>query len=136
MIYIILSLAIIVITILLLFYKELVYISFDEDSAKVSGIPTKIINTILIILAAVTVSIAIPIVGVLLIAALIVMPVVTALQFKKSFIKTIVYSEIISLFSVVAGMFISFYIGLSTGGTIVLIMLIIFILTFLYIKKR
>src|SRR6185436_17600592 len=79
-VYIILGLAIIVIAILTLFYKELVYISFDEDSAKVSGVPTKLINSILIVLAAITVSLSIPIVGVLLIAALIVIPIVTALQ--------------------------------------------------------
>lgn len=129
-VYIITGLAVVVIGILALFYKELVYISFDEDSAKVSGIPTKLINTILIFLAAVTVSLSIPIVGVLLIAALIVIPVVSALQLRRSFLKTIIYSEVISLFSVTSGIFLSFYLNLSTGGTIVLIMLAIFIVIF------
>ena len=129
-VYTIAILAIVVITILALFYKELIYVTFDEDSAKVGGIPTKLINTILIILAAITVSLSIPIVGVLLIAALIVVPVVSALQLKKSFIKTILYAEVISLFSVISGIFASFYLNLSTGGTIVLIMLAIFILIF------
>ena len=129
-VYTIAILAVVVITILALFYKELVYVTFDEDSAKVGGIPTKLINTILIILAAITVSLSIPIVGVLLISALIVIPVVSALQLKKSFIKTILYAEIISLFSVISGIFASFYLNLSTGGTIVLIMLAIFILIF------
>jgi zinc transport system permease protein len=69
-------------------------------------------------------------VGVLLIAALIVVPVVAALQLRKSFIKTILYAEIISLFSVISGIFASFYLNLSTGGTIVLIMLAIFIIIF------
>lgn len=134
-VYIILVLAAIVISVLGIFYKQLVYISFDEEAAKVSGVPTRLINTILIILAALTVAIAIPIVGVLLIAALIVVPVITALQFKKSFKRTIVYAELISLFSVVAGIFASFYFNLSTGGTIVLIMLLIFSIA-LIIKKR
>ena len=132
--YIIAVLAVIVIITLALFYKELVYISFDEDSAKVGGIPTELINTILIFLAAVTVSLSIPIVGVLLIAALIVVPVVSALQLRKSFIQTIIYSEIISLFSVISGIFASFYLNLSTGGTIVLIMLGIF--TSIFTMKR
>jgi|SRR5581483_10187512 len=131
-IYIISTLAVIVIVALALFYKELVYISFDEDSAKVSGIPIKFINTILIILAAITISLSIPIVGVLLIAALIVIPIVTALQLKQSFTKTILYAEAISLFSVVSGLFLSFYLDLSTGGTIVLIMLALFLLVFTF----
>ena len=129
-VYTIAILAVVVIVILSLFYKELVYVTFDEDAAKVSGVPTKLINTILIILAAITVSLSIPIVGVLLIAALIVVPVVAALQLRKSFIKTILYAEVISLFSVISGIFASFYLNLSTGGTIVLIMLVIFILIF------
>jgi zinc transport system permease protein len=129
-IYIIAVLALVVIAVLIKFYKEIVYISFDEDSAKVSGIPVRMINGILILLAAVTVSLAIPIVGVLLISALIVIPVVAALQLKKSFLKTLIYAEAISVFSVVSGIFASFYLNLSTGGTIVLIMLAIFITIF------
>ncbi len=126
-VYIISLLAVVIVSILAFFYKELVYITFDEEAAKVSGVPTGLINSILIVLAAVTVSLAIPIVGVLLIAALIVIPVVTALQFRKSFFKTIIYAQIISLVSVVSGIFTSFFLNLSTGGTIVLIMLAIFI---------
>jgi len=127
-VYIIAVLAILVIGLLSAFYKELIYISFDEESAQVAGIPVRFINTILVVLAAFTISLAIPIVGVLLIAALIVIPIVTALQFRKSFSETIIYAECVSLFSVISGMFLSFYFNLSTGGTIVLIMLAIFIL--------
>lgn len=127
-VYTVAALAIIVIVLLVAFYKELVYITFDEESAQVAGIPVRLINTVLVVLAALTISLAIPIVGVLLIAALIVIPVVTALQFRKSFMKTILYAECISLFSVIAGICISFYGNLSTGGTIVLVMLAIFVL--------
>jgi len=131
---VILILAIVVILVLRVFYKQLVYISFDEEAAQISGVPIRLMNAILIVLAALTVSLAIPIVGVLLIAALIVVPVVTALQFKKSFARTIVYAEIVSIFSVALGIIASFYLNLSTGGTIVLIMLAIFIGVFA-IKK-
>lgn len=130
-VYVIAVLAIIVALVLATFYKELVYITFSEESAKVSGIPTSRINTILILLTAITIALAIPIVGILLISALIVIPVVSALQLKQSFMKTILYAEIISLFSVVTGIFTSFYFDLSTGGTIVLIMLAIFIVIFI-----
>ena len=108
------------------FYKELVYVTFDEESAKVSGIPTKFTNILLIILSSFVVALSIPIVGVLLISALIVIPVVTALQFKKSFGKTILIAEVISFFSVTVGIFASFYLNLSPGGTIVLLALFIF----------
>ena len=86
-------------------------------------------NLILITLAAFTVAVAIPIVGVLLIAALVVIPVITALQFKKGFLPTIVIAELVSLFSVLSGIIISFYLNLSSGGTIVIITILIFLLS-------
>ena len=133
--YIIRVLGAVVATSIFLFYKELIYITFDEESAQVSGIPTRFINTLLIILAALTVSLSIPIVGVLLISALMVIPVVTALQFRQSFTKTIVIAELVSLFSVVTGIFTSFHLNLSTGGTIVLISLMVFALSLGFRKK-
>jgi zinc transport system permease protein len=128
-------LALVVIFILAAFYKELVYVTFDEEAAMVSGVPIRLVNTVLIVLSALTVSLAIPIVGILLIGALIVIPVTAALQFRKNFITTIIYAEIISLFSVISGIFVSFYLNLSTGGTIVLIMLVLFVLIFLAKRK-
>ena len=134
-VYIIASLAVVVITLLMLFYKELIYTTFDEEAAKVSGIPTNIINTIFIILTAVTIALSIPIVGVLLITALIVIPVISALQLKKSFTATVIIAEIISMASVISGIVLSFYLNLSTGGTIVLLMLAVFLILFILRKK-
>lgn len=125
----------IVIALIVTFYKELIYTTFDEEAAKVSGIPTAFINLLLIVLAAVTIALAIPIVGVLLIAALIVIPVVTALQFRQSFLKTIMLAEVFSIFSVIAGIVTSFYLNLSTGGTIVLITILLFLTAFFSRKK-
>ena len=135
-VYIIGTLGAIVIATISIFYKELVFATFDEEAAKVSGIPTRFLNLLLIVLTALTVALAIPIVGVLLIAALIVIPVVTALQFKKSFSQTLVIAEGISLFSVIAGIITSFYLNLSTGGTIVLITIALFICSLLFIRVK
>lgn len=134
-VFIIGGLGILIIGAIYVFYKELIFITFDEEAAKVSGIPTRFINILLIILAAFTIALSIPIVGVLLIAALIVIPVVTALQLKKSFKQTILYAEIISLFSVITGIISSFYLNLSPGGTIVLLTIFIFLAVFLVKKK-
>lgn len=134
-VYIILGVGVFVFAAILAFYKELTYITFDEEAAKVGGIPTRFINILLIILAALTVALAIPIVGILLIAALIVIPVVTALQLKKSFLQTILYAEVISLLSVLSGILSSFYLNLPAGGAIVLIALLIFIMSLLTKRK-
>ncbi len=132
--YIISILSIIIIVLISIFFKELIYISFDEESAQVSGIKVKTLNTFFILLAAAMIAISIPIIGILLISALLVIPTVTALQYKKSFKITLLIAEIISLFSVMIGLIISFYLNLSPGGTIVLLMLAIFSLTLFYKK--
>lgn len=133
-VYIILTIGILILLTVIAFYKELVYITFDEEAARVGGIPTRFINTLLIILTAFTVAVAIPIVGILLISALIVIPVVAALQLRSSFINTIFYAEVISIFSVICGIISSFYLNLSAGGVIVLINLFILSLTFVFQK--
>ncbi len=135
-VYIILGVGIIVLISVLLLYKELIYITFDEEAARVGGIPTKLINNIFIVLAALTVALAIPIVGILLISALIVIPVVAALQLKKSFWKTLILAEVFSLISVFVGILASFYLNLPAGGAIVFTTLIIFVLTMFYQKLK
>lgn len=135
-VYLMLGIGVLVILTILIFYKELVYITFDEEAAKVSGIPSRFINTLLIMLSALTVSLAIPIVGILLISALIVIPVVSALQFKSNFFKTILIAEAISIFSVLVGIISAFYFNLPAGGTIVFSTLIIFILSLLFSRKK
>lgn len=134
-VYIIGILGILVVSTIIAFYKELVFVTVDEEAAQVSGIPTKFINLLLIILSAFTVALSIPIVGVLLISALIVIPVVTALQFRKSFQRTILIAEGVSVFSVIAGIIASFYLNLSPGGTIVLLAVLIFSLVF-FLKRK
>ena len=129
-VYLILTAGLVVAVIMLLFYKEMVYLSFDEEAAKVSGIPVKFLNILFVFLSAIVIAIAIPIVGILLISALLVLPAVTALQLKKSFKETLLWAEFFSLSSVVAGIIASFYLDVSPGGAIVLIMIAIFSLVF------
>lgn len=124
-----------VIVVLFAFFKPLLYVTFDEEAARVSGMPTRFLNLALILLTALTVSVSIPIVGVLLIAALMVIPVIAALQWKCGFTGTIVIAEAISILSVLAGIIASFYLNLATGGTIVLIMLFAFVVS-LFANKR
>lgn len=72
-----LSFGIPVIILILIFYRPLLYITFDEDSAKASGLPVEILNTLLVMISAITVAITIRIAGILLTSALIVIPVAT-----------------------------------------------------------
>ena len=131
-IYTVLALSLVIVISIVILYKKLLFITFDEDAAKIDGINVNLINTIFIILSAMAISITIPIVGILLISALLIIPVLAALQFKKTFIPTIIIAQIISIFSVIAGIVISFYFNLASGGTIVLINLIVFLIVSIF----
>lgn len=115
-----------VLVILASFYKELLYISFDEETATVSGLPVRLFNVVLMVLTAITVTVSMQIIGVLLVGALMVIPVITATQIARSFKQIIGYSIIFSLFSVIVGLVISYYFDLAAGGAIVLLALGVF----------
>lgn len=128
------SLGTVVVAILMLFYKELFMVSFDEELSRAAGMKAERYNLLLILLAALSVSISMRIIGVLLIGALMVIPVITAMQIAKSFKQTLVYSVICSLISVMSGLIISYYFDLASGGTIVVTALVIFCIC-LAVKK-
>lgn len=122
-------------SILLLFVKEFYFIAYDEEVAKTSGIQVKLLNFLLVSIVAVIIALSIRIVGSLLIGALMVIPTVSALQYRQSFVRTLFISLSFALLSVVSGMILSFYFSLPSGATIVLSVLVIFIIS-LFVNKR
>jgi zinc transport system permease protein len=126
-VYMILGLSAGIMTILLLLYRKFMYIAFDEEQAKVSGLDVSKLNYLFIVLASITVIASIRLVGILLISSLIVIPNITAMLFGKGFKKTALISGIISVFSVVAGVLISYEANIATGGTIVLVLVMTFL---------
>lgn len=125
--YIIGALSLSIVTAVAFLYRQLAYASFDEEQAQASGLRVQILNQLLIILAAVTVVLSLRVVGGLLIGALTVIPVAAASQVARSFRQTIGYAVAFGLVSVIAGLVIAFYVGLSAGGVIVLTALALFV---------
>ena len=91
-----------------------------RSGGKASGVPVGGINLVLMLLTAVTVSVASRIVGALMISSLLVIPVAAAMMIAKSYKQTIWWSIAFAEFFTVAGLFISYYLDLRPGGTIVL----------------
>jgi zinc transport system permease protein len=116
-----------IVGVLALLYRRFMYITFDEEQAKVSGLQVTLLNYLFIVLASITVIASIRLVGVLLISSLIVIPNITAMMFGKGFKKTALISGGIAVFSVVTGIIVSYAANLAPGGTIVLVAIIIFL---------
>lgn len=120
------ALAVAIMIIVFAFFKEMVFLSFDEESALVAGIPVRGLNMLFMILSASAVALAMPVVGILLISALLVLPAVAALQFRKNFLTSVIIAEALSIGSVLIGIIASFYLNASAGGVIVLLLLVLF----------
>lgn len=118
-----------------LFYHELLFVTFDEDSARVSGVNVKMINTMLYLMTALTVVLAMKAVGILLVTALIILPPVTALQFSRGFKGTIFISSVVGVLSVISGIVLSFFMDFPPGATIVLINFLFFVISLIYKKS-
>jgi len=120
---------------LLLFSKELYFITYDEEVAQTSGLKVKMLNFLLVTVVAIIIALSIRVVGSLLIGALMVIPTASALQYRVGFRNTMLFSLFFALFSVIIGMSLSFYFSLPSGATIVLSVISIFILSLLVNKK-
>ncbi len=125
----------IALALLLVFSKELYFIAYDEEVARVSGIRVKMLNFLLVTVVAIVIALSIRVVGSLLIGALMVIPTVSALQYRVGFLQTSLISLFFALFSVSLGMTLSFHFSLPSGATIVLCVLVIFILSLIVNKK-
>lgn len=107
-----------------IYYRPLLHISFDEDSALIAGYKVRLLNYILVALTAATVVLSLRIVGGLLISAVLVIPVITASRFTKSFASTILWSVPLAIAAVIGGLVAAFYLGIAAGGAIVLVALV------------
>lgn len=106
-------------------YKPFFCLVFDEEWAQTTGLSVQKLNTILILLAALTVAVSLRIVGALLVGALMTIPVIAASKIQRGFLFTLIAGILISLLSVGLGITVSYYVGLPSGGTIVVMMLVV-----------
>ncbi len=112
-----------------MFYRPLQYITFDETSARVAGLPVGKLNVWLAVLTALTVALSMRIVGLLLVSAMMVIPVACALQLARSFAGTIIGGIVYGIITVTVGLTVSYYADLAPGGTIVLTGTVLFVLS-------
>lgn len=124
--WVIFALGVVVLSAVGVLYKEFFAITFDEETARVQGVPVAALNLLLTTLVALTVVLAMRIVGILLTSALLVIPSITALRLARNFRNTLWIAVLCSLASVGVGMTVSFYLDIAAGGAIVLTALVLF----------
>ncbi len=127
--WVVLSLGVVGLAIIGLLYRALAGVVLDEEGARVAGVPVAFLNVVVSVLAGVTIAVSMRIVGILLIAALMVLPVIAADRVARSLRSTILLAMGLGLVSVLIGLTIAYYGDLAPGGAIVLVAAASFIAT-------
>ncbi|WP_408006794.1 metal ABC transporter permease [Pseudalkalibacillus sp. A8] len=130
------SILILVVIAVVLFYKELFLLSFDEDQAQVSGIRSRSIHFMFMVMVALVIAASMRIVGILLVSSLITLPVAASIRIAKGFKQTIIIAIILGETSVITGLVSAYYFDLAPGGTIVLLAALILVLVIIWKKFR
>lgn len=127
-----LAICIPIIAVTLFYYKDLIMYCFDRSHARVVGLNVRFLYYLLLILIALTTVAAIQVVGVVLVVAMLVGPGVVAFTVSKRFEFMLMIAALVSVFSTVGGVIISFHIDGSTSACIVLVQSTIFISVLMY----
>ena len=110
-----------------MFGRKIFVTSFDQEFAQVSGINITAMNMLFAVVTAITVTMAIKVVGVLLIGALMIIPVLIVQQAVSSFRAVVLNASLLGMLSVLTGLGISFYYDIPAGAAIVLLLIVQFI---------
>lgn len=130
------ALSVIVLTTIVLLYKEFLVISFDPVLAATLRLPAELLRNVLLILLALTIVVSLQTVGIALVAAMLVTPGATAYLLARRLPTMMLIAALIGAFSSIAGLYASFYINVASGSAVVLIATIIFLIVFLFAPPR
>lgn len=117
---------IVVIGFFALFFRNILYIAFDEEFARTAGLPVQLFNYLTIILIALTVVLNIRVVGIILILSLLTIPQASANLFTKDFRKLLILSSVFAFIGTLLGLFISYFLDIPSGAAIIFTLVIIF----------
>ncbi len=110
----------------ILFYRLILYVAFDEEFAKTTGLPVNLINYLLISLIAITIVLNIRVVGIILILSLLTLPQATANLFTRDFKRMMPLSVLFAFIGSFVGLLFSFYVDIPSGASIIFTLVLLF----------
>jgi zinc transport system permease protein len=119
----------VIVTTVAVTWKQLLYVTFDETAARVAGLSVTWYNRVMVVLTALVVVGAMQIMGVILVAAMLVVPVAAAGQVSRSFTESLLVAVVLAQLSVLLGIGVAFYGEATAGGVIVLVAVAVYVAT-------
>ncbi len=133
---IMLGLAILVILVFYIFFNDIKFISFDEEFARSGGAPVKFIKYLLIILVALTSVLYIKVAGIILVLSLLTIPQNMAMLFSRKFKYIIILSIIFGMIGSLSGLFLSYFLDIPSGASIIFSLVILYIISVIIQRVR
>lgn len=125
-VYLLTGLFVIVIGLFLIFRKPMYVLTFDQDTAHTAGLPARIMSVTFNIITGVTIAVVMPIIGALLVSAVMILPAAIAMRLSSSFNRVIIVGIIIGIIGMFFGLVSSYELGTPPGASITLIFIVIF----------
>jgi zinc transport system permease protein len=122
-----LGLALTVLTVFILFYKAILYVAFDEQFARIRGIPVMFINYLLIVLVALTIVLSIRTAGIILVLSVLTIPQNISNLFTNRFSHIMIGSVVLGFFASILGLILSYYLDIPSGATIIFTLVIMYL---------
>ncbi|TLG76705.1 metal ABC transporter permease [Culicoidibacter larvae] len=135
-VWVILAIGVAAIIFVVLLYRPMLMIAFDDNYAKTRGVKVKWLDNLFFLFLALVVAVSMRIVGVLLISALVTLPIAIAMRMAKSFKQTLWIAIVVSEIGVLLGLVGSYYLNIPSGGTIVVILGLIFLVVSVVYRKN
>ncbi len=129
-------LAVIALAFLGFFFKELLFVSFDEETAAASGLPVRLVYYGLLVVMALVIVVSLKLVGIVLVSALLVIPGATGLQVSRNYRGVLLVSVLSGLASMALGLYLSYRADIPSGATVVMVMFAFFLLSLALSPRR
>lgn len=133
-VFIVFGLFIIVMSIFLIFFKQLLFYSFDPIGAKVRGLNVSFLNYLFLIILSLAIIGSLQTVGIILVLSMLIIPSAAAKLITKTFVNSIIFSVAFGVVASISGLYLSYFFNLPSGPSMSIIATLIFVITFLISK--
>ena len=135
-VFIVTAMCITVVSLIIIFFKQLLFYSFDPIGAEVKGLNTNFLNYLFIVILSVAIVASLQTVGIILVLSMLLIPAAASKQITNTFVSSIYVSILFGVFSSVSGLYLSYFFNLPSGPTMSMVATSLFIVCFFINKLK
>ena len=135
-VFIVTAMCITVVSLIIIFFKQLLFYSFDPIGAEVKGLNTNFLNYLFLVILSVAIVASLQTVGIILVLSMLLIPAAASKQITNTFVSSIYVSILFGVFSSVSGLYLSYFFNLPSGPTMSMVATFLFVVCFFVSKLK